>query len=70
MVLGSRRRKLTNWGGWRFRIGVVIVEECLDVLDFVVNGIKDICASCQSVDEVIRSSVLNILVDVLHLEVH
>ena len=49
---------------------MVIVEECLDVLDFVVNGIKDICASCQSVDEVIRSSVLNILVDVLHLEVH
>ena len=35
------------------RIGVVRLEECLDVLDFLISGIKEISVGCRSVDEVI-----------------
>ena len=40
------RRKLTDWGGWRSRIGVVILEECIGVLDCVIRGIQNICVRC------------------------
>ena len=67
MVLGSWRRNLTDRGGWRFRIGVVRLEECLDVLDCVIRGIKDICVRCRSVDKVIGDRALNILLNLFHL---
>ena len=67
MVLGSWRRNLTDRGGWRFRIGVVRLEECLDLLDCVISGIKDICVRCRSVDKVIGYRVLNILLNLFHL---
>ena len=70
MVLDSGKIKLTDWGGWRFRIGVVRLEGFLDVLDCVIIGIEEICGRCRSVDEVIGSIVLDILIDVLHLELH
>ena len=53
MFLSSWRRKLTDWGGKRFRIGVARLEECLDVIDFVISGIENICVMCRDVDEVI-----------------
>ena len=40
MVLGSCRRKLNDWGGQRLRIVVERLEECLDLLDCVISGIK------------------------------
>ena len=67
MFLGSWRRKLTYWGGWRFRIGLVRLEECLDVLYCVISVIEEMCVRCRSVDEVIGSSVLNIPLGFLHL---
>ena len=53
-----------------FRIGVVILEEFLDVLDFVIIGINEISVGYRSVDKLIESSVLNVLLDVFHLEIH
>ena len=53
----------------RFRIGVVSMDEFFDVIDFVISGIEEICVRCRNVDEVVRSIILNILIDVLHLEV-
>ena len=44
------------------------MEEFLDVLDSVVSGTEDICAWCRSVNGVIGGSVLNILLDIFHLE--
>ena len=70
MLLGSRRRNLTAWCGWRFRIDVEKLEECLYVLDFFIISNEDICVSCRSVDEIIGSRGLNILIYFLHLEVH
>ena len=64
------RRKLTYWGGWRSRIGVVILEECIGVLDCVIRGIQNFCVRCRNVEELIGSSVLNILIDLFHLEMH
>ena len=60
MVLGSRR----------FRIVVARLEECPDVRDCIISGIKEIRVGCGSVYKVIGSSVLNILLDIFHLEVH
>ena len=60
MILGSRV----------FSIGVVRLEECLYLLDSVISGIEDMLIRCRSAEDVIQSSVLNILLDVFHLEVH
>ena len=46
------------------------MEECLDVLVFFISGINNIFIRCRNGEEVIGSSVLNILLDFLHLEVH
>ena len=70
MVLGRQKRKFTNWVGWRFRIGVVGLEECIDVLACVIRGIEDISVRCVSFDKVIRSSILNIMLYVFHLEAY
>ena len=60
MILGSRV----------FSIGVVRLEECLYLLDSVISGIEDMLIRCRSAEDVIQSSVLNILLDIFHLEVH
>ena len=39
MVLGIRGLKLNVWVGRRFRIGLVRLEELLDVLDCVISSI-------------------------------
>ena len=40
MVLCSRIRKLTYWGGRRFRIGVASLDKFLNVLGFVIGDIE------------------------------
>ena len=70
VVLVSWRRKLTVLCGRRFRIGVARLEELLDALDCIIGSIKDICVRYRSVDELIVSCVLNILLYVFYLEVH
>ena len=67
MVLGSQGIKLTVWGGWRFRIGVARLEEFLAVLDCVIIDIEDIIVRYRSVEKVIGSRVLNILLGVFRL---
>ena len=57
-------------GSWIFRIGVVSLDKFLDVLDCVISGIEEMSIRCRCADEVIRSSALNILLGVFHLEVH
>ena len=54
-ILGIQRRKMTDWGGWRLRIRLSSLEECLDVLDCVIISIEDICVRRSSADEVIGS---------------
>ena len=70
MFLDSWGRKLTHGGGQRFWIGVMSLEEYLDVLDCVISGIEEICVRCRTVNETTGSSVWNILLDFLHLEVN
>ena len=53
-----------------FIIVVVRLQKCLEVIDFIIIGIEDIFVWCRCSDEVIGSSVLNTMLDVLHLEVH
>ena len=61
MILGSQK----------FRIGVVRMEICLDVLDCLISGTDDIFVRySRCVDKLIGISVLNILLDVFHLEVN
>ena len=69
MVLGIWIRKLNDWGGQKFRIRVVILEECLGLLDSAISDIEDICVRCRSVEKVIIGRTLNTLLDVLNLEV-
>ena len=57
-------------GSWIFRIGVASMEKFRDVNDYVISGIKEIGLGCISVNKVIGSSGLSILLDVFHLEVH
>ena len=70
MILVSRRIKSTCLGGRMFRIVVVRLYEFLDVIDCVIRVIEEIFVRCRSVDEAIESSVLYVLIDVFHLEVH
>ena len=70
MFLESWGRKLPDWGGQRFWIGVMSLEEYLDVLDCVISGIEEICVRCRTVNESTGSNVWNILLDFLHLEVN
>ena len=53
MFLGSWIRKRTYWGVRRSRIVVVRLQECIDVLDFFIRGIHNICVGCSNIDEVI-----------------
>ena len=53
-----------------FRIGVVRLEKGLDVLDCVIISINDLFVRLRCDEEVIGSSVLDILLGALHLEVH
>ena len=46
------------------------LEECLYELDCVIIVVQKICVRYKNVDRVIRSSILNILNDFLHLRVH
>ena len=62
MFSGSWRIKLADWGGQRSNIVLVSLEEFPDILDFFISGIQYICVRCMNVDEVIGSSVLNILI--------
>ena len=48
--------KLNNWGSRRYRIGVEILEESLDVIDCFISCIQNICVRCRNVDEVIESN--------------
>ena len=57
-------------GSLRFRIGVSRLDKFLDVLDFFISGIKDLFVRYRCADKVIGSSVLNIMLDVFHLELH
>ena len=57
-------------GGLRFRIGVARLEKFLDVIDCVISGTEDIVFRYMCADKVIGSRILNILLDVFHLEVH
>ena len=49
---------------------MVLLEKCLDVLDSVIIGNAEIFFRCRCADGVIGSSVLNMMFDVLHLDVH
>ena len=60
MIFGSRR----------LRIGVVMLEKFLDLLDCAISGIEEIFFRCSCSEEVFGSSVLNILLVVFRLEVH
>ena len=46
------------------------MDEFIDVLACFISGIEDVCVRCRSVDKVIGSSFLNILLGVFHFEVH
>ena len=59
MFSGIWRIKRTNWCGQRSRIGVVILEECINVVDCVISSIHKICVMCRNFNEVIGSSVLD-----------
>ena len=54
-------------GSLRFRIGVVSLDKSPDVLDCVISSIEEIGVRYMCADEVIKSSVLNILLDIFHL---
>ena len=54
----------------RLRIEVVRLEKFLDVLDCLISGIRDIFFRYRCTDEVIGSSVLNIMLSVFNLEAH
>ena len=58
------------WGSLIFRIGVERLDKCRDVLDCVIRSIKEIFVRYRCADEVIGSSILNILLGVFHLKVH
>ena len=60
---------MTDWGGQRSRIGVVSLEECLNVINCFVSSIYNIYVRCRDVDEVIGSSISNLLTKFLCLEV-
>ena len=70
VVLGSLKRKINIWGGRRFSIVVVRLEEFLDLIYCVISGIEDICIRYRRSEELIGSSILNILIYFFHLEVH
>ena len=61
---------MNDWGGRGSRIGLVSMEEFLDVIYCVISIIHNIFIRCRNGDKVIGRSVLNILLDFLHLEVH
>ena len=61
---------MTDWGGRRSRIGVTSLEEFRNVIDCFINSIQKICVRCRNVDEIIVSSVLDILSYLIQLEVH
>ena len=46
------------------------IEELLNIIDFIISSIHNICVRCRNVDKVIESRILNVLYDFLHLEVH
>ena len=46
------------------------MEECLDALYCAIIGIKYICVGLRGFHKLIGVSVLNILLDLIHLEVH
>ena len=69
MFLSICRRDITDWFGRRSNIGVVSLKEFLSVIYFFISCIQKICIMCRNVDEVMGSSVLNLLPDFLHLEV-
>ena len=48
---------------------MVRLEKCLDLLDSVISGIKDIFVVHRRADKVIGSIILNTLLGVFHLEV-
>ena len=52
---------MTGWGGWRSRIVVVSLEECLGVIYFFIISVQNICVRCSNVDDIIGSSVLDFL---------
>ena len=53
-----------------FVIGLARLGERPDLNDYLINSIKDIFVGYRFSDELIRSSILNILIDAFHLEVH
>ena len=61
---------MNDWGGRGSMIGLVSMEESLDVIYYVISIIQNIFIRCRNGDKVIGRSVLNILLDFLHLEVH
>ena len=64
------RINLTDWGGRSSRIVVVGMQEFLNVIHCFISSIQSICVGCRSIDEIIGSSVLDLLPGFLHLEVH
>ena len=47
-----------------------MIDECLNVLDCVIRGIKEISLGCISADKVIVSSILNTLLCIFYLNVN
>ena len=70
MFLVGQIRKMSDWGRHSSRIGVVSLEEYLDVLGCFRSGIQEISVTCRDIDKVIGNRVLNILLNFLHLEVN
>ena len=48
----------------------MVLEEFYNVIDGFVIRAQKICVRCRNVDEIIGSSILDILSDFLQLEVH
>ena len=49
---------------------VLVLEECYNLIDCFIISIQKIFVSCMNVDEIIGSSIMDILYDFLQLEVH
>ena len=70
MLLGIRRRDITDWCGQSSRIVVVDLEEFRNVMDGIISSVYNMCVGFSNVDEIIGISVLDILPYFLQSEVH
>ena len=41
---------MDGWGGWKYRIVVVGLDKCCDVIDGLTSSAHKICVRCRDVD--------------------